>query len=228
MLVRLPANVSWDELVSAGYVGLIEAVDRYEEDRCASFNTFASPRIRGAMLDSLREFDLLPRSMREKVNRLESAQEQWRREHGSEPNDKAMADILHTTIQDIWKIQRYMFQADVLYADAPSYNDGAPQDPILDRLIDRTAITAEARVELQESREDIRRVFDSLPERLRLVIVLYYVEELTMKEIATVMSLTVGRISQLHSKAIERLREQLDSHTQIEPHTLAIIFGDDE
>jgi|SRR5690625_375475 len=223
MLVRLPASVTWEELVSAGYLGLIEAVDRYDDERASNFSAFARPRIRGAMLDSLRELDVLPRSTRERINALNAAREKWFQDHGRRPTDQELAQTLELTLEQVRKLQRYERQSQLVRFDAP-VQENDPQEKLLDRLIDERALDGQSRIHRQEAEDEIQRAFDSLAERLRMVIILYYVEELTMREIAEVMSLTTGRISQLHSEAIDTLRASLITVSDLDPHTLSVLF----
>lgn len=223
MLVRLPASVTWDELVSAGYLGLIEAADRFDASRASNFSAFARPRIRGAMLDSLRELDVLPRSTRERLNALSNARDQWLQTHGRPPSDQELADALELRIEQVRDLQRYDRQTQLVHFDAPLQESDA-HETLLDRLIDHRAFEGQDPIDRQETETDVQRAFDGLPERLRMVIILYYVEELTMREIAEVMSLTIGRISQLHSEAIDTLRDALTTLSDLDPHTLSVLF----
>lgn len=223
MLVRLPASVTWEELVSAGYLGLIEAVDRYDEERTNSFSAFARPRIRGAMLDSLRELDVLPRSTRERINALSAARDKWLQDHGRAPTDQELCHALDLSVDQVRKLQRYERQTQLVRFDAPIQEHDS-HETLLDRLIDDRALDGQKHVHRRETQDEVQRAFDALPERLRMVIILYYVEELTMREIAEVMSLTIGRISQLHSEAVDRFRASLTTMSDLDPHTLSVLF----
>lgn len=223
MLVRLPASVTWEELVSAGHIGLIEAVDRYDAERTSSFSTFARPRIRGAMLDSLRELDVLPRSTRERINTLSDARERLTQQHGRAPNDQELADAVDLSVNQVRDLQRYDRQTQLVRFDAP-IQDHDQQTTLVDRLIDERALEGHERLDRDETAQDVRNAFDRLPERLRMVVILYYVEELTMREIAELMSLSTGRISQLHREAMDALREALASISDLDPHTLSVLF----
>lgn len=223
MLVRLPASVTWEELVSAGHIGLIEAVDRYDAERTSSFSTFARPRIRGAMLDSLRELDVLPRSTRERLNTLASERIRLQQEHGRTPSDQELADAMALRLDQVRDLLRYDRQTQLVRFDAPAQNDDT-QSTLLDRLIDERALEGHKRIDRDETAQDVRNAFDSLPERLRMLVILYYVEELTMREIAQLMSLTTGRISQLHKEAMDTLRKDLANISDLDPETLSVLF----
>lgn len=223
MLVRLPASVTWEELVSAGHVGLVEAADRFDAERTNNFSAFARPRIRGAMLDSLRELDLLPRSMRQQLNELTKARDAWMHRHGQAPSDRELADTLNISTGRVRELERYERQTHFVHFDAPQSYDN-DQETLLDRLTDERAVDAAQLFDRNEAQVDVRRAFDSLPERLRMIIVLYYVEELTMREIAELMSLSVGRISQLHTESVEELRHALTAIPDIDPQMLALLF----
>lgn len=223
MLVRLPASVTWDELVSAGYLGLIEAADRYDASRASNFSAFARPRIRGAMLDSLRELDVLPRSTRERLNALSHERDRWVQAHGRLPTDQELAQLLDLSLGQVRDLQRYDRQTQLVHFDAPLPHDDT-RETLLDRLIDQRALDGQDTVDRHETEADIQRAFDGLPERLRMVIILYYMEELTMREIAEVMSLTTGRISQLHSEAVDALRNALTTLRDLDPHILSVLF----
>lgn len=223
MLVRLPASVTWEELVSAGHVGLVEAADRFDAERANNFSAFARPRIRGAMLDSLRELDLLPRSTRQQINELTQARDTWTNTHGQLPSDQELADVLSLPIERVRELERYHRQTQLVHFDAPQGHDD-DSTTLLDHLTDEQSIDASQLFDRNEAQADIRHAFDSLPERLRMIIVLYYVEELTMREIAELMSLSVGRISQLHTESVEELRDALTTVSDIDPQMLAVLF----
>lgn len=224
MLVRLPPSVTWDELLSAGYIGLIEAVDRFDSDRNVEFSAFARTRIRGAMLDALRELDLLPRSVREKLNAIQRTHRALEQQLGRKPDDDELAQALGVPVAQLHDVQRYQLQTNLVSFDETPQDQEGERRSVLDLLVDDQALTGDALLELNEAKNNVRDAFDGLPERLRLLIVLYYVEALTMQEIAVVMSVTVGRISQLHRQAIERLRDELGSTSDVDRRRLALLF----
>lgn len=228
MLVRLPPSVTWDDLVSAGFIGLIEAVDRFDPERSREFVSFARVRIRGAMLDSLRELDLLPRSMRERANALQRATSRLTAELGRPPEEHELAAAMGVDAERIRSIRQHVHSARVVgFEDLvePGAERSSPQDD----LVDRQDLTHDEAIELSEARDIFRAAFDGLPERLRVLLTLYYIEDMTMQEIAVVMQVTVGRISQLHSSAIQRLRDGLgEDELQVDRRRLALLFRSDD
>lgn len=224
MLLRLPPSVTWEELVSAGYIGLIEAVDRFDPERNTDFSAFARTRIRGAMLDALRELDLLPRSIRERINAVQRTLHTLQGRLGRTPDEQEIADELRIPLDRVREVLRFQLQTHFVSFDESPNNDTGDKSSFLDRLADEDDISGQTLVELREAQEELKGAFATLPERLRLLLVLYYVEELTMQEIATTMSLTVGRISQLHSAAIETLRKELGDSLAVDRRRLALLF----
>lgn len=229
MLVRLPPSVTWDDLVSAGFIGLIEAVDRFDPERSREFVSFARVRIRGAMLDSLRELDLLPRSMRERANELQRVTTRLTAELGRPPEDHELAAALDVDIERVRSIRQHVHSARVVgfedLAEPGAERQSSPQDD----LVDKHELSHDEAIELGEARDLFRNAFDGLPERLRVLLTLYYIEDLTMQEIAVVMQVTVGRISQLHSSAIQRLRDALEENDlQVDRRRLALLFRSGE
>lgn len=224
MLVRLPPSVTWEELVSAGYVGLIEAVDRFDPERNVDFSAFARTRIRGAMLDSLRELDLLPRSVREQLNAVQRARKKLEQQLDRPPELHEIAQEAQLTPERIHELFRYQLQTNFVSFDEPVPEEEADRAPIHERLVDEEALTADDILELGEANDILRDAFDNLPERLRLLIVLYYVEELTMQEIAVMMSVSIGRISQLHTQAIQKLRKTIGDGVHVDRRRLSLLF----
>lgn len=226
VLVRLPPSITWDELVSAGYLGLIEAVDRYDPERNVDFSSFARSRIRGAMLDSLRDLDFVPRSVRDRINAIQRTHQKLERELGEAPDDDAIAHALGIDTERVREAKRYQLLSHTISVDEHAQNQPADQEnlPILERIPDMDTLSADDALELKEDQNAIRLAFANLPERLRMLLILYYIEELTMQEIAVVMKVTIGRISQLHTAAIEHLRETLKDTTNVDHRRLALIF----
>lgn len=224
LLLRLPPSVSLDELLSAGYLGLIEATDRFDPQRNVDFATFARPRIHGAMLDALRELDVLPRALRNKINAAENARRELEQRLGRPPDVAEIAELLHVSSDELRETLHFQLQASLIHFDGPNERDDRNAQPVRDRLVDEQTLSGHERIELNEASHHLRDAFDSLPERLRMLLILYYVEGLTMQEIAVTMSLTIGRISQLHTQAITKLREQLNDAPTVDRRRLALLF----
>lgn len=210
----LSTEADFDELVSAGTLGLIAAHEAFEPERGLAFSTFAAPRIRGAILDELRRQDHVPRSVRRKARELAKAREDLGRALGREPSDRELAEHLGVDVQVLWR-----WEADVEAAATVSLDrraddeDGDGLSP-LDLIPRETAATVEDELTHEREVELLREAILALREQERVVLTLYYFEELKMHEIATVLGLTESRVSQIRSKALSRLREQLGTLRQ--------------
>ncbi len=206
--VRLPANVELDDLVNAGITGLMDAIDKYDSRKNIKFRTYAEFRIRGAILDELRTMDWIPRSLRQKSNRLERAYTQVEQDKGRAATDEEVAEVLGV---DMVKLRH-------LLGEVGSVSLINPEDleKTIPGLMNPNAaheILAEGHqhdpVEVfnaQQLRDVLAQAIDELPEKERIVLSLYYYEELTMKKIGQVLSITESRVSQIHTKALSRLK----------------------
>ena len=195
---RLPANVEYADLVSDGIIGLMDAIERFDPARGLTFQTFAVPRIRGAMVDALRALDWVPRSVREKVRAVEEAQRNLQVRLGRTAEDAETAEELGislTALQDI-------------YAKASMSNMSTVDD--MD-LADDLSSAATHRIEDDATKTVLMRVVGELPQRDQVIIALYYFEGLTLSEIGLVLGVSESRVSQLHSRTTMVLRTKLTS-----------------
>jgi RNA polymerase sigma factor for flagellar operon FliA len=205
----LAVRADFDELVSAGTIGLMTALEGFDASRGLAFSTFAAPRIRGAILDELRKQDHVPRSIRRKTREITAAREAFQRANGRAPEDKELAEQLNVDLETLWR-----WQADV---------EGAHHIP-LDRAPgereNTTPVPAEVLTSGEESgvednlthEQEVSHLKDAilrLKEQERIVLSLYYFEELKLHEIAKVLELTESRVSQIRSKALSKLRVEL-------------------
>ena len=205
----LAVRADFDELVSAGTIGLMTALEGFDASRGLAFSTFAAPRIRGAILDELRKQDHVPRSIRRKTREISAAREAWMRQHGRAPEDRELAAQLNVDMDTLWR-----WQADV---------EGAHHIP-LDRAPGERESNAPTQAELLPSSEEseveesltheqevmhLKDAILRLKEQERVVLSLYYFEELKLHEIAKVLELTESRVSQIRSKALSKLRVDL-------------------
>ncbi len=207
--MRLPPHVDTEDLVNAGVIGLMDAIEKYDPMRGTSFKTYADFRIRGAILDELRTLDWLPRSIRQKVNSIESAYVKLERQFGRAVTDEEVAGALNIDLEEFYEI---LAQASAVSL-VSLYDTGTEDEEsrsFLDCIAGDEADPAVA-LESQEVYEAVGRAIERLPEKERIVISLYYHDELTMKEIGKVLNLTESRISQIHTKAVLRLRGRLRS-----------------
>jgi RNA polymerase sigma factor for flagellar operon FliA len=198
---RLPAFVEVDDLIQAGMLGLMEAARRFDATRGASFNTFAEQRIRGAMLDEVRRNDWAPRSVHRKARDISEAIRILETATGEEAKDEAIAAQLGWSLVEYHKTLADLRGQKMLSLDDP----GAEGESLGDQLIDPQEEPSET-VQKQHLIGHLSQAIEGLPERERLVLSLYYDEELNLKEIGEVLGVSESRISQLHSQALLRLR----------------------
>lgn len=202
---KLPPSVEADDLYSAGVIGLIDAVEKFDSSRGVLFKTYAELRIRGAILDSLRELDWVPRSVRRRAREVEAAYLQIEQEKGRPAEESEVASRLGLNLRDFQSLLTELQGLTITGLDNNDDDNESPQKQILD-LND----TPLSHYEKTETRNNLAAAIDQLPERERQVIALYYVEELTMKEIGQVLGVTESRVSQMRTQAIVRLRSKLN------------------
>ncbi|MCE1239328.1 MAG: RNA polymerase sigma factor FliA [Azonexaceae bacterium] len=206
LMARLPANVQFEDLVQNGMLGLLDAIDRFEEGFGAQFETYATQRVRGAMLDGLRENDWLPRSMRRELRRIEQAINQLEHAHGRAPSEQELADTLGMSLGDYQKILQEARGHQLVYYE--DFNGEGDEDFLERHFTDTTADPAGI-LEDKDIRQHLVDAIGRLPEREKLMMALYYEQDLNLREIGEVMGVTESRVCQLHSQAIVRLRSQI-------------------
>jgi RNA polymerase sigma factor FliA len=212
---RLPASVCLDDLISAGVIGLMDAIEKYDPTRANTFKTYAELRIRGAMLDDLRELDWAPRSVREKEHALTKAYAEIERRQGRPAEDEEVAALLALDLDAFYDWLTQVRGVSLMSLDMPLQPDSnGNASNYLDTLLVDDAPSPLQRAEIQELKMHLAEAIEQLPWREKVVISLYYYEELTMQEIGKVLELTLSRISQLHTKAILHLRAALQSLQQ--------------
>ena len=205
MMPKYNNHSEYDDLVSCGMLGLIDAVDKFELKHEVKFETYAVSRIRGEILDYMRSQDWASPSLRKKINAITGAYESFENQNPGKPADKAVADTLGMHVEQVQKIlaQTHMFNL-VNFEDA--LTSGNPESEI--RNLDES--TPEDVLLDKEKKELLTEVIDSLPEKERLVITLYYYEGLLLKEIAEILQVTESRVSQIHSKVLAKMRTKLE------------------
>ena len=207
----LPAHVDDDDLVSYGLLGLIRAIERFDPDRDIKFETYAIARIRGSIIDELRSMDWVPRSIRARARDIERAIAELERKLMRAPNDEEIAAKLGITedeLQDaLLEISRSSIAAlDELWTSSSGTGESVS---LIETVEDVQAEQPQRAMAATEMREVLTEAIARLPEREKLVITLYYYEELTLREIGEVLGVTESRVSQLHTKAILRLKARL-------------------
>ena len=203
LMARLPASVQADDLIQNGMLGLLDAIGRFEDGMGAQFETYAVQRIRGAMLDGLRENDWLPRGVRREMRRIETAIQQLEHQNGRAPTEKELADSLGMALAEYQKLlqdargHQLIYLEDLTGGDDENYLDRNPAGPVVDPW---------AALEDADVRRCLVKAIENLPEREKLMMSLYYEEDLNLREIGEILEVTESRVCQLHSQAIARLR----------------------
>lgn len=207
--MKLPASVEVDDLYQTGILGLMDAIGKFDPARGIKFQTYAEFRVRGAILDELRAMDWVPRAVRQSANKIEAAYSELEAEQGRPAEDKEVADLLGLELNEFYQqVDSARGISIISFDDIRPNIDGEDRD-LLEVLADPKVEDPVERIGLDQVRRAMAQAIDTLPEKERLVITLYYVEELTMSEIGEVLSLTESRISQLHSKAALRIRARI-------------------
>jgi RNA polymerase sigma factor for flagellar operon FliA len=201
---RLPPQVEVDDLMQAGMMGLLEAAQNYSTGRGASFETFAGIRIRGAMLDALRKLDWAPRSVHRKARAAALALREVEALRGAEVADSEVAAHMGIGVSEYQRIVQDALGCQLLYLDEAQ--DG--EEPALDRLVDGAADPQTSALS-ESRRQAVVEAIKMLPERERMVLSLYYEQELNLREIGAVLKVTESRVCQLHGQALLRLKGQL-------------------
>jgi len=207
----LPSHVEEADLISYGLLGLISAIERFEPEREIKFETFAITRIKGSIIDELRSLDWVPRSVRARAREIEKANAKLEHKLKRAPTDEEMAEELGTTVQDF---QDFLLQIsnstvaalDELWTVSDSSGDAVS---LLDTIHDPDAPDPAAVMDQTDLKDRVAEAIARLPEREKLVVALYYYENLTLREIGEVLGVTESRISQLHTKAVLRLKSRL-------------------
>ncbi|MCH8070627.1 MAG: FliA/WhiG family RNA polymerase sigma factor [Proteobacteria bacterium] len=210
--LRLPPHIEVDDLISVGAIGLMDAIEKYDPSRGAKFKTYAEFRVRGSILDELRSLDWVPRSVRQKASNLDAVSSKLQSKLGRLPEDEEIAKEMGVTLEEFFKTLNETRNMPLLsLEDLGIARDSGDKQSLLDTLEGRGDVDPQTQMRLTELKNLIAAAIDSLPEKERLMVSLYYYEELTMKEIGEVLGITESRISQIHSKAVYRLRTKLKS-----------------
>ena len=206
LAIYLGTNVEYDDLVSYGIFGLIDAIDKFDYGKGNKFETYASLRIRGAILDQIRKLDWIPRSVRQKKKAIDSAIHKLESEKGLRLSDEDIANELGITEDEYLN---WLSQTNV--SNVSSLEDFLEQGNEVKSSYNQTYLKVEPEYVVQESelRKNIEDALNSLTEKEKKVVILYYYEELTLKEISRVMEVSESRVSQLHSKALKKMKSYL-------------------
>jgi len=205
---KLPEGVDMNDLISAGVFGLMDAIEAFDMERGVKFETYCVPRIRGAMLDELRTMDWVPRLVRSKASKLEAARKRVEARVGRPPTDAELAQEMEVTLEEFEKVKSDASAVNLVslnkkWYETDSYKDVREVDIIED-------CKGEDPTRGIQKRDVMRLVTRGLNRNERLIIILYYYEELTMKEIGSTLGLSESRVSQMHSSIVARLKDQLN------------------
>jgi RNA polymerase sigma factor FliA len=208
----LPAHVEENDLVSYGLLGLIGAIERYDPDRDIKFETYAIARIKGAIIDELRALDWVPRSVRSRAREIERAISELEAKTGVAPTDEQIAGKIGISVDELEESLADISRSSIAALDELwSVSGEGDQISLMDTIEDESGPRPEAALDQTEMREALADAIARLPEREKLVVTLYYYEELTLREIGEVLGVTESRVSQLHTKAILRLKAHIAS-----------------
>jgi RNA polymerase sigma factor for flagellar operon FliA len=204
---RLPEGVELDDLVSAGVFGLMDAIDAFDLTRGVKFETYCVPRIRGAMLDELRTMDWVPRLVRSKASKLNEGIKTLEARHGRQPSEIELAQYMEISVAELEKMMLEANAVNLISLNKKWYETDSYKDVReIDILEDKKGEDPTRRIQKQDL---MRLVTKGLNRNERLIIILYYYEELTMKEIGATLDLSESRVSQMHSSIVARLQSQL-------------------
>lgn len=206
---RLPRHVPLEDLVHAGVIGLIDALNKFDSSKHVQFGSYAKFRIRGAILDSLREMDWGPRELRRKARKVEEAHRKLSMELSRAPTENEVAAEMGMTLQELQHLLGDLDSLEVGSLRIESPWDGKEED-LCDYLPSAPEDTPFFRCQRSEMKQLLARVVAELPDKEQQVLALYYSEELTMKEVGVVLGIGESRVSQIHSLAVVRLRSRLD------------------
>ena len=207
---KLPAHVELNDLVSTGVLGLLDAIDKFDSNRGVKFKTYAELRIKGAILDSLRNLDWAPRSLRKKSKDLEKVCHDLEQRLGRPATDKEICDEMGITLDEFYELVDQLKGLNLgSFQELVGHDDEKSGDPLVTYIPDAPQLDPFFMFQKSEVKGILASAIDLLPKKERLVISLYYFDELTMKEIGKVLGVNESRVSQLHTKAMLRLRSKL-------------------
>jgi RNA polymerase sigma factor for flagellar operon FliA len=208
--VGMPHNVEFDDLVGYGVFGLIDAIDKYDPEKNVKFKTYAVTRIRGAIFDELRQIDWVPRSVRKKTREIESAISSLEAHLGRTASDQEVAQSLGMSEEEYLKtIQKISGTSILSINEVWLSGDEKDKVSIVDSIESPSSLNPDVVVEKEVIRQIIIGAINELPDKEKKILILYYYEDLTLKDIGRVLEVTESRVSQLHTKAILRLRSKL-------------------
>ena len=206
MMAKLPASVQVDDLIQAGMIGLLDAITRYEGSYGRQFESYAAQRIRGSILDELRDADWLPRSIRKKMRQIEVAVSKLEQLNGCAPSEQELADELQISLDEYHSTLQSARGAQLIYYEDFQQDD---EEPFLDRLLVDDGSNPLDKLVYESLRKSLVDAIENLPPREKLVMGMHYEQEMNLREIGEVLGVSESRVCQLHTQAIARLRSRL-------------------
>ena len=210
MISKLPPNVELDDLIQVGMIGLADALSRYESSQGVQFETFASQRIRGAMLDELRDNDWMSRSSRKGQKDIEQTLRRLEQRLGRAPRESEIAEAMDLSLEEYQSLLGRVRGTQLVYLEDFTGEDG--DESFLDRYVADSSADPLAMLRDHRLRAALVQAIENLPEREKYVMGMYYEHDMNLKEIAAVLEVTESRVCQLHSQAIARLRTKMRTH----------------
>lgn len=204
--------VEYDDLIGYGIFGLIDAIDKYDYEKGVKFETYASLRIRGAILDQIRKMDWIPRSLRQKQKKLDTANLKLETELGRQATDEELAKELEISVEECVNWQGQTKISNIVSLDEFIEQGSEVKASAMKAVSDSEP---EKVIEKNELKEILKKVLEYLTEKEKKVILLYYYEELTLKEISVILEVSESRISQLHTKALKKMKQQLGDNIKL-------------
>lgn len=209
MVTGLPNHIEFEDLVEYGIIGLLDAVNKYDVSKGINFKTYAVTRIRGSIYDELRSQDWVPRSVRKLAKDIEKAFIELEFKNGESPTEEQIANFLEIDVDKIHEVYAKVNMGNINSLDDLVYDGGESKTTLSNMVEDKTVESPQDNLEMNELKKELVNLLDSLKEKERLVITLYYYEKLTLKEIGKVLDISESRVSQIHSKTILKLRSKL-------------------
>ena len=204
--VNLPASFSFEDIVSFGIEGLIDAIEKYHPNKGAKFESYALMRIRGSIIDKIRSSDWLPRTVRKKLKEVKIAKERLKQQIGRAPTTKEVADVLGMSEEKLIEIESSDVSVNSIYDKKGTGEDSVE---IIDTIEDESSSRPEDEIEKTDAKKELEIALKKLPERERTLLVFYYHENMTLKEIGEAINISESRVCQLHAQAIMKLRNIL-------------------
>jgi len=206
---RVPFHVDVSDLIQAGAIGLMDAMKKFDPDKGAQFKTYAEFRIRGAMLDEIREMDWIPRSVRDKVKKLQKTYRDLEKKYGRPVTEEEVASALDMDLNEFWDFLQQVKGASFISVEDLGFNREL-EGEVKEFLVDAQNKNPLSHLLSGDARKLLVKGLDQLPEKEKTIISLYYYDELTMKEIGTILKITESRVSQLHTQALFRMKGKLE------------------